>query len=57
VYIGIMLGAHPILHISRIKVKKACKKTKKEHLQEQLEEIEQLNRENERGKCYKAISG
>ena len=28
-------------------VKKVCKKKKKEHLQKQLEEIEQLNRQNE----------
>jgi hypothetical protein len=34
---------------------KVCKKKKKEHLQKQLEEIEQLNRQNERRKCYKAM--
>ena len=36
-------------------VKKVCKKKKKEHLQKQLEEIEQLNRQNERRKFYKAM--
>jgi len=36
-------------------VKKVCKKKKKEHLQKQLEEIEQLNREDERRKFYKAM--
>jgi len=36
-------------------VKKVCKKKKKEHLQKQLEEIEQLNRQDERRKLYKAI--
>ena len=35
--------------------KKVCKKKKKEHLQKQLEEIEQLNRQNERRKFYKAM--
>ena len=35
--------------------KKVCKNKKKEHLQKQLEEIEQLNRQNERGKFYKAM--
>jgi hypothetical protein len=35
--------------------KKVCKKKKKEHLQKQLEEIEQLTRENERRKFYKAM--
>jgi len=34
--------------------KKVCKK-KKEHLQKQPEEIEQLNREDERRKFYKAM--
>jgi hypothetical protein len=34
--------------------KKVCKK-KKEHLQKQLEEIEHLNRQNERRKYYKAM--
>jgi predicted ribonuclease toxin of YeeF-YezG toxin-antitoxin module len=32
--------------------KKVCKKKKKEHLQKQLEEIEQLNRQNERITFY-----
>jgi len=36
-------------------VKKVCKKKKKEHLQKQLEEIEQLNRQDERRKFYKAM--
>jgi hypothetical protein len=36
-------------------VKKVCKKKKKEHLQKQFEETEQLNRENERIKFYKAM--
>jgi len=35
--------------------KKVCKKKKKEHLQKQLEEIEQLNRQDERRKFYKAM--
>ena len=35
-------------------VKKVCKKKKKEHLQEQLDEIEQLKRQDERRKFYKA---
>ena len=35
--------------------KKVCKKKKKEHLQKQLEETEQLNRQNERRKFYKAM--
>jgi hypothetical protein len=35
--------------------KKVCKKKKKEHLQKKLEEIEQLNRQNERRKFYKAM--
>jgi hypothetical protein len=35
--------------------KKVCKKKKKEHLQKQLEEIEQLNRQNERRKFCKAM--
>ena len=35
--------------------KKVCKKKKKEHLQKQLEEIGQLNREDERRKFYKAM--
>jgi hypothetical protein len=35
--------------------KKVCKRKKKEHLQKQLEEIEQLNRQNERRKFYKAM--
>jgi hypothetical protein len=37
--------------------KKVCKKKekRKEHLQKQLEEIEQLNRQNERRKFYKAM--
>jgi hypothetical protein len=34
--------------------KKVCKKKKKEHIQKQLEETEQLNRQNERRKFYKA---
>ena len=34
---------------------KVCKKKKKEHLQKQLEETEQLNRQNERRKFYKAM--
>jgi phage-related protein len=32
-----------------------CKKKKKEHLQKQLEEIEQLTRLNERRRFYKAM--
>ena len=36
-------------------VKKVCKKKKKEHLQKQLEETEQMNRQNERRKFYKAV--
>jgi len=36
-------------------VKKVCKKKKKEHLQKQLEETEQLNRQDERRKLYKAM--
>ena len=36
-------------------VKKVCKKKKKEHLQKQLEEIEQLDRQDERRKLYKAM--
>jgi len=39
----------------QIEVKKVCKKKKKEHLQKQLEEIEQLNRQDERRKFYKAM--
>jgi hypothetical protein len=35
--------------------KKFCKKKKKEHLQKQLEKIEQLNRQDERRKFYKAM--
>jgi hypothetical protein len=35
--------------------KKFCKKKKKEYLQKQLEKIEQLNRQNERKKFYKAM--
>ena len=35
--------------------KKVCKKKKKEHLQKQLEEIEQLKRQDERRKFYKAM--
>jgi hypothetical protein len=34
---------------------KVCKKKKKEHLQKQLEEIEQLNRQDKRRKFYKAM--
>ena len=34
---------------------KVCKKKNKEHLRKQLEEIEQLNRQDERRKFYKAI--
>ena len=36
-------------------VRNACKKKKKEHLQKQLEETEQLNRQDERRKFYKAM--
>ena len=35
--------------------KKVCKTIKKEHLQKQLEKIEQLNRQDERRKFYKAM--
>jgi hypothetical protein len=35
--------------------KEICKKKKNEHLQKQLEEIEQLNRQNERRKFYKEM--
>ena len=35
--------------------KKVCKKKKKEHLQKQLEEIEQMNRQDERRKFFKAM--
>jgi flagellar biosynthesis regulator FlbT len=35
--------------------KNVCKKKKKEHLQKQLKEIEQLNRLNERRRFYKAM--
>ena len=34
---------------------KVCKKKKKEHLQKQLEEIEQMNRQDERRKFFKAM--
>jgi hypothetical protein len=37
------------------KVKKVCKRKKKEHLQKHFEEIERLDRQNERTKCYKAM--
>jgi len=36
-------------------VKKVCKKKKKEHIQKQFGEREQLNRQNERRKFYKAM--
>jgi len=36
-------------------VKKVCKQNKKEHLQKQLEEMEQLDRQDERRKFYKAM--
>jgi hypothetical protein len=36
-------------------IKKVCKKKKKEHLQKQLEDIEHLNRQDERRKFYKAM--
>jgi hypothetical protein len=35
--------------------KMVCKKKKKDHLQKQLEEIEQWNRQDERRKFYKAM--
>ena len=39
----------------RKKLGRSVKKKKKEHLQKQIEEIEQLNRQDERRKFYKAM--
>jgi len=39
----------------RRKVNKICKKKKKENMKERLEEIEQLSKQNERRKFYKAV--
>ena len=39
----------------RKKLGRSVKKKKKEHLQKQIEEIEQLNRQDERRKFYRAM--
>jgi hypothetical protein len=41
--------------VLRRKANRVCKKKKKENMKERLEEIEQLSKQNERRKFYKAV--